>query len=149
MKVTHSWGPRCSKWLLWITVWHKTYVPITFEGETEFEFDICDNIYAFNFDTNQIIGGNPRIDDNDNAIYNLRWTVNPSDPNKNGFTFIGLPEDFNGDGTNDGFNAIKGTYELIISDGTCESEPIEFAFNGNENALSIGGLLSNGEISQG
>ena len=26
----------------------ETYVPITFEGETEFEFDICDNIYAFN-----------------------------------------------------------------------------------------------------
>ena len=25
----------------------ETYVPITYEGETEFEFDICDSTYAF------------------------------------------------------------------------------------------------------
>ena len=52
----------------------ETYVPITYEGETEFEFDICDSTYSFELDTTSILGGNPIIDENDNAIYNLRWT---------------------------------------------------------------------------
>ena len=44
----------------------ETYVPITFEGETEFEFDVCDSAYEFELDTSLILGGNPIIDDNDN-----------------------------------------------------------------------------------
>ena len=46
------------------------------------------------------------------------------------------------------FEAGRGTYQLIISDGACESEPIEFVFSGEVDVLSIDGLLSdaNGEI---
>ena len=117
----------------------ETYVPITYEGETEFEFDICDSAYAFELDTTSIIGGNPIIDDNDNAIYNLRWTYTPSDPNEPGSSFRGRTS----------FEAGRGTYELVISDGVCESEVIEFVFTGNIDVLSIDGLLANGEISQG
>ncbi|MGA0317018.1 MAG: PKD domain-containing protein [Flavobacteriaceae bacterium] len=117
----------------------ETYVPITFEGETEFEFDICDSTYEFELDTNSIIGGNPIIDDNDNAIYNLRWTYTPLDPNEPGSSFRGRTS----------FDAGRGTYELVISDGVCESEVIEFVFSGDIDVLSIDGLLTNGEISQG
>ena len=116
----------------------ETYVPITYEGETEFEFDICDSAYAFELDTTSIIGGNPIIDDNDNAIYNLRWTYTPLDPNEPGSSFRGRTS----------FEAGRGTYELVISDGVCESEVIEFVFTGNIDVLSIDGLLANGEISQ-
>ena len=117
----------------------ETYVPITFEGETEFEFNICDSAYAFELDTSLILGGNPIIDDNDNAIYNLRWTYTPQDPNENGLSFVGR--------TN--FDAGRGTYQLIISDGTCESEPIDFVFSGDVEVLTIDGLLNNSEISEG
>ena len=117
----------------------ETYIPITFEGQTEFEFDICDSLFEFELDTSQIIGGNPIIDDNDNAIYNLRWTYTPLDPNEPGSSFIGRTS----------FDAGRGTYELIISDGVCESESIEFVFSGEVDVLSIDGLLANGEISQG
>ena len=117
----------------------ETYVPITYEGETEFEFDICDSTYAFELDTTSILGGNPIIDENDNAIYNLRWTYTPLDPSEPGSSFVGR--------TN--FDAGRGTYELTISDGTCESEVIEFVFSGEVDVLSIDGLLTNGEISQG
>ena len=110
----------------------ETYVPITFEGETEFEFDVCENGFPFELDTNNIIGGNPIIDDNDNVIYNLRWTYTPSDPNQPGSSFVGRTS----------FEAGRGTYQLIISDGTCESEPIDFVFSGDVNVLSIDGLLS-------
>ena len=110
----------------------ETYVPITFEGETEFEFDVCENGFPFELDTTNIIGGNPIIDDNDNVIYNLRWTYTPSDPNQPGSSFLGRTS----------FEAGRGTYQLIISDGTCESEPIDFVFSGDVNVLSIGGLLS-------
>ena len=110
----------------------ETYVPITFEGETEFEFDVCENGFPFELDTTNIIGGNPIIDDNDNVIYNLRWTYTPSDPNQPGSSFVGRTS----------FEAGRGTYQLIISDGTCESEPIDFVFSGDVNVLSIGGLLS-------
>ena len=117
----------------------ETYVPITFEGETEFEFNVCDDAYEFELDTSLIIGGNPIIDDNDNAIYNLRWTYTPSDPNETGSSFIGRTS----------FDAGRGTYQLIISDGTCESEPIDFVFSGDVSVLTIDGLLNNSEISQG
>ena len=117
----------------------ETYVPITYEGETEFEFDVCDSAYAFELDTTSIIGGNPIIDDNDNAIYNLRWTFTPSDPNEQGSSFRGRTS----------FEASRGTYELVISDGVCESEAIEFVFSGDIDVLSIDGLLTNGEISEG
>ncbi len=117
----------------------ETYVPITFEGETEFEFDVCDSTYEFELDTNSIIGGNPIIDDNDNAIYNLRWTYTPLDPNEPGSSFRGRTS----------FDAGRGTYELVISDGVCESEVIEFVFSGDVDVLSIDGLLANNEISQG
>jgi hypothetical protein len=117
----------------------ETYVPITFEGETEFEFDVCDSAFAFELDTSQIIGGNPIIDQNDNVIYNLKWTYTPLDPNEPGSSFVGRTS----------FQAGRGTYQLIISDGTCESEPIDFVFSGNIDILSIDGLLSNGGISQG
>ena len=110
----------------------ETYVPITFEGETEFEFDVCENGFPFELDTTNIIGGNPIIDDNDNVIYNLRWTYTPSDPNQPGSSFVGRTS----------FEAGRGTYQLIISDGTCESEPIDFVFSGDVNVLSIDGLLS-------
>jgi len=80
----------------------ETYVPITFEGQTEFEFDICDSLFEFELDTSQIIGGNPIIDDNDNAIYNLRWTYTPLDPNEPGSSFIGRTS----------FNAGRGTYKF-------------------------------------
>ena len=43
------------------------------------------------------------------------------DPNENGLSFVGR--------TN--FDAGRGTYQLIISDGTCESEPIDFVFSGD------------------
>ena len=116
----------------------ETYVPITFEGETEFEFDVCENGFPFELDTTNIIGGNPIIDDNDNVIYNLRWTYTPSDPNQPGSSFVGR--------TN--FEAGRGTYQLIISDGTCESDPIDFVFSGDVNVLSIDGLLldANGSV---
>ncbi|MBL6870083.1 MAG: hypothetical protein ISQ98_00005 [Flavobacteriaceae bacterium] len=117
----------------------ETYVPITFEGQTEFEFDICDSLFEFELDTSAIIGGNPIIDDNDNVIYNLKWTYTPLDPNEPGSSFVGRTS----------FDAGRGTYELIISDGVCESEPIEFVFSGEVDVLSIDGLLANGEISQG
>ena len=109
----------------------ETYVPITFEGETEFEFDVCDSAYEFELDT-LILGGNPIIDDNDNAIYNLKWTYTPLDPSEPGSSFVEelvlTPE---------------GTYQLIISDGTCESEPIDFVFSGDIPVLRIDGLLNN------
>ena len=38
---------------------------------------------------------------------------------------------------------------LIISDGTCESEPIDFVFSGDVSILTIDGLLNNSEISEG
>ena len=117
----------------------ETYVPITFEGETEFEFDVCDSSYEFELDTSQIIGGNPIIDNNDNVIYTLRWTYTPLDPNQPGSSFVGR--------TN--FSAGRGTYQLIISDGTCESDPIDFVFSGDVDVISIDGLLANGEVSQG
>ena len=99
----------------------ETYVPITFEGETEFEFDVCDSAYEFELDTSLILGGNPIIDDNDNAIYNLKWTYTPLDPSEPGSSFVGRTS----------FDAGRGTYQLIISDGTCESEPIDFVFSGD------------------
>ena len=117
----------------------ETYVPITFEGETEFEFDVCDSAYEFELDTSLILGGNPIIDDNDNAIYNLKWTYTPLDPSEPGSSFVGR--------TN--FDAGRGTYQLIISDGTCESEPIDFVFSGDVSILTIDGLLNNSEISEG
>ena len=40
------------------------------------------------------------------------------------------------------FNALRGTYTLIISDGICESTPIDFVFSGNIVPLQIGGLLT-------
>ncbi|MFL2598628.1 MAG: PKD domain-containing protein, partial [Flavobacteriaceae bacterium] len=109
----------------------ETYVPITYEGETEFEFDVCESGFQFELDTSFIIGGNPIIDDNDNVIYNLRWTYTPSDPNEPGSSFVGR--------TN--FVAGRGTYQLIISDGTCASDPIDFVFSGDIDVLSIDGLL--------
>jgi len=117
----------------------ETYVPITFEGQTEFEFDICENAFEFELDTSNIIGGNPVIDDNDNVIYNLRWTYTPQDPNESGASFVGRTS----------FEAGRGTYQLIISDGTCESDPIDFVFSGNIDVLSIDGLLvdANGNAS--
>ena len=36
----------------------------------------------FELDTSSILGGNPIIDDEDNVIYNLRWTYTPLDPNE-------------------------------------------------------------------
>ena len=109
----------------------ETYVPITYEGETEFEFDVCESGFQFDLDTSFIIGGNPIIDDNDNVIYNLRWTYTPSDPNEPGSSFVGRTS----------FVAGRGTYQLIISDGTCASDPIDFVFSGNIDVLSIDGLL--------
>ena len=47
------------------------------------------------------------------------------------------------------FDAGRGTYQLIISDGTCESEPIDFVFSGDVEVLTIDGLLNNSEISEG
>ena len=117
----------------------ETYVPITFEGETEFEFDVCDSAYEFELDTSLILGGNPIIDDNDNAIYNLKWTYTPLDPSEPGSSFVGRTS----------FDAGRGTYQLIISDGTCESEPIDFVFSGDVSILTIDGLLNNSEISEG
>jgi hypothetical protein len=109
----------------------ETYVPITYEGETEFEFDVCESGFQFELDTSFIIGGNPIIDDNDNVIYNLRWTYTPSDPNEPGSSFVGRTS----------FVAGRGTYQLIISDGTCASDPIDFVFSGDIDVLSIDGLL--------
>ena len=81
----------------------------------------------------------PIIDDDGNVIYNLRWTYTPLDPSEPGSSFVGR--------TN--FEAGRGTYQLIISDGTCESAPIDFVFSGDVDIISIDGLLANGEISQG
>ena len=117
----------------------ETYVPITYDGETQFEFDICESGFAFELDTSLIIGGNPIIDDDGNVIYNLRWTYTPLDPSEPGSSFVGR--------TN--FEAGRGTYQLIISDGTCESAPIDFVFSGDVDIMSVDGLLANGEISQG
>ena len=39
------------------------------------------------------------------------------------------------------FVAGRGTYQLIISDGTCASDPIDFVFSGDIDVLSIDGLL--------
>ena len=117
----------------------ETYIPITFEGETEFEFNVCDSAYEFELDTSLILGGNPIIDDNDNAIYNLKWTYTPLDPSEPGSSFVGRTS----------FDAGRGTYQLIISDGTCESEPIDFVFSGDVSILTIDGLLNNSEISEG
>ena len=89
-------------------------------------------------DTASILGGNPIIDDEDNVIYNLRWTFTPLDPNEPGASFIGRTS----------FDAGRGTYQLIISDGTCESEPIDFVFSGEVDILSISGLLTDEEVSQ-
>ena len=112
----------------------ETYVPITFEGQLEYEFDICESTYPFELDTVNS-WSNPIIDDDDNVIYNLRWTYTPLDPNEPG-SFIGRTS----------FDAGRGTYQLIISDGTYESEPIDFVFGGD--ILSISGLLTDEEVSQ-
>ena len=42
------------------------------------------------------------------------------------------------------FDAQRGTYQLVISDGTCQSDPIDFLFSGEVDILSIDGLLSSG-----
>jgi len=129
LEVTDASNPDCS---LDYAFDIETYVPISFEGDTEFEYDICSESLQFSLDIDTVIGGNPQIDSNDNAIYRYNWTFTPSDPTENGASFVNITS----------FNALRGTYTLIISDGICESTPIDFVFSANIVPLQIGGLLT-------
>ncbi|MDB4227388.1 hypothetical protein N9799_01110 [Flavobacteriaceae bacterium] len=129
LEVTDASNPDCS---LDYAFDIETYVPITFEGDTEFEYDICSESLQFSLDIDTVIGGNPQIDSNDNAIYRYNWTFTPSDPTENGASFVNITS----------FNALRGTYTLIISDGICESTPIDFVFSANIVPIQIGGLLT-------
>ena len=129
LEVTDASNPDCS---LDYAFDIETYVPITFEGDTEFEYDICSESLQFSLDIDTVIGGNPQIDSNDNAIYRYNWTFTPSDPTENGASFVNITS----------FNALRGTYTLVISDGICESTPIDFVFSANIVPLQIGGLLT-------
>ena len=131
LEVRDSSAPDCS---LDYAFDIESYVPITYQGQTEFDFDICDGGLEFDLFDNggEIFGGRPRIDDDLNPIYTYRWTFRPADVNQSIKSFQNRTS----------FTAERGTYELIISDGTCQTDPIEFTFSGDIDVLAIEGLLA-------
>ncbi|MDA9812152.1 hypothetical protein N9C07_08050, partial [Flavobacteriaceae bacterium] len=117
-------------------------VSISYSGETEFTIDSCYKTYQdVFFDQFLIEGGEPYQNNEGESYYNMIWNFYPSDTSQNNSRITTLSNSVN-------FNALPGTYELMIYDSNgCtildengNDSPIEFTFLQQLGLIEINGV---------
>jgi len=89
--------------------------PILFEGDTQYELDICEEFIELAIDPSSITGGVPFIIEGQ-ATYDFEWQYTPDENIDKG------PQTYVGDTV---FEAFPGTYKVKISDQRYECPGIE------------------------
>jgi hypothetical protein len=98
------------------------YRPLAYQGETEFEIDICESTPIFTLNEADISGGTPFLDNQGNSFYNYTW-YGPKNFGVTGVTSISIEE---------------GDYRLEILDAEgCIADPIIFSFKNNYKAIEV------------
>lgn len=103
------------------------YRPLAYQGETDFEIDICESTPEFTLNTADISGGTPFLDNQGNPFYNYTWFG----PNNFGITGVAtIPVEV-------------GAYRLEISDAEgCLADAITFNFKNQFEAIQVTSTIS-------